>query len=127
MADRCPCLSGESLENCCGRYLNAGQNAPTAERLMRSRFTAFAVGDTDYLLRTWHPSTRPSSLELDSGISWTRLDLLDRRRGGLLDVDGEVEFEAHFRHGSQRGSQHERSTFVRENGEWFYLREAATA
>src|SRR5262249_12900002 len=59
----CPCGLGEDYDSCCGR-LHAGTPAPTAESLMRSRYSAFAVGDAGYLLRTWHPSARPRTLTL---------------------------------------------------------------
>jgi len=116
---RCPCLSGETYDACCGP-LHAGASAPTAERLMRSRFSAFALGDADYLLRSWHPSTRPSTLELDDGLRWYRLDIERTERGGPFDVDGVVAFAAYYK-GSERGSLHEVSRFVRENGDWFYV------
>ncbi|MFZ2176709.1 MAG: YchJ family metal-binding protein, partial [Rhodococcus sp. (in: high G+C Gram-positive bacteria)] len=61
MTTRCPCLLGEPYDDCCGRYHRGVTTAPTAERLMRSRFSAFAVLDAEYLLATWHPSTRPAS------------------------------------------------------------------
>lgn len=116
---RCPCGSGEVYGGCCGP-LHAGQAAPTAERLMRSRFSAFAIGDAAYLLASWHPSTRPSALELDDGLRWYRLDILDRVAGGLLDTEGVVEFDAHYR-GAEKGVLHERSRFVRDTGRWSYL------
>jgi SEC-C motif-containing protein len=87
---------------------------------MRSRYTAFARGDVDHLLRTWHPTTRPTTLTLDPSIRWTRLEVLDRVAGGLLDTEGIVEFRAHHREGQRRGVLHERSRFVREAGQWFY-------
>jgi len=87
---------------------------------MRSRFSAFAIGDAEYLLATWHPSTRPTSLELDADTRWYRLDILDRVAGGPLDSAGVVEFEAFYR-GKERGSQRERSSFVREQGRWLYV------
>ncbi|TDQ46988.1 SEC-C motif-containing protein [Actinomycetospora succinea] len=87
---------------------------------MRSRYTAFARGDVDHLLRTWHPATRPTNLTLDPAIRWTQLEVLDRVGGGLLDSDGVVEFRAHHREGQQTGVLHERSRFVREAGRWFY-------
>lgn len=90
---------------------------------MRSRFSAFAVGDVDYLLATWHPSTRPSSLELDVNVRWYRLDILARAAGGPLDATGIVEFEAFYR-ADTAGSQRERSAFVREKGCWYYIAEA---
>lgn len=88
---------------------------------MRSRFSAFAVGDAAYLLRTWHPSTAPHSLELDPAQRWTRLDILATDRGSMLDREGTVEFRAWFRSPDGAGSQHESSRFVREGGRWYYL------
>jgi len=87
---------------------------------MRSRYSAFAVGDASYLLATWHPSTRPDDLELDTR-RWFRLDILDRERGGPLDREGVVTFEAHWRNAFGAGSQRETSRFVREDGRWLYV------
>jgi SEC-C motif domain protein len=116
---RCPCLSGLPYGECCGRF-HAGEPAPTAEALMRSRFSAFALGLPDYLLATWYPATRPATLELDDDVLWYRLDILDRVNGGPLDSEGVVEFEAFFR-GAERGSQRERSRFRRHAGRWYYV------
>lgn len=88
---------------------------------MRSRFTAFAVGDAAYLLRTWHPNTRPAILDLDPARHWYRLDILWTERGGVLDSDGQVSFRAYFRHPDGPGEQAEVSRFVREDKQWFYL------
>lgn len=88
---------------------------------MRSRFSAFAVGDSGYLLRSWHPRTRPGTLELDPGLRWYRLDILSTSKGGPLDVDGIVEFRAFHRSEDGRGDQHEVSRFVREGRIWFYV------
>lgn len=120
---RCPCLSGLPYAECCEPLHRGTAYAPTAEQLMRSRFSAFAVGDADYLLVTWHPSTRPTTLELDPELRWYRLDILDRSAGGPLDAHGEVEFEAFWRSTHGRGSQHERSSFTREGGRWYYVAE----
>ncbi|MFJ4164088.1 YchJ family protein [Microbacterium sp. NPDC089698] len=117
---RCPCGSGDVFGACCGPIL-AGRPAPTAERLMRSRYTAFAIGDTAYLRRSWHPSTRPASIELDPDVRWLRLDILAKSAGGPFDAEGVVEFEAIHRDASGRGVLHERSRFLREDGNWFYV------
>ena len=116
----CPCGLGEDYESCCGR-LHAGTPAPTAESLMRSRYCAFAVGDTDYLLRTWHPSGRPQTLSLDPELRWTRLAVLDTRDGGLFDATGTVQFRAVYVRQGQRGVLAETSRFVRQGGHWTYL------
>jgi SEC-C motif domain protein len=121
LAQRCPCGSGETYAACCEPRHDGSVPAPTAETLMRSRFTAFALGDSAYLTATWLPTTRPRALELDPGRRWTRLDVLDTVDGGPFADTGEVEFTAHYRDGSVRGSQHERSRFVRQRGRWYYV------
>jgi SEC-C motif-containing protein len=121
---RCPCGSGENYGNCCGPLHAGERSAATAEQLMRSRFSAFAVGDTGYLLATWHPSTRPKILELDPGQRWTRLDVLATTGGSPFHDSGTVEFRAHYRHEGRPGSMHELSTFTLEDGQWRYLRAA---
>ncbi|GAA0305972.1 YchJ family metal-binding protein [Kineococcus aurantiacus] len=115
----CPCGWGEPLAGCCGRYLD-GRDAPTAEALMRSRYTAFAVGDVAHLLRSWHPDTRPADLDLDPELEWKRLVVLGTDRGSPFDDTGTVEFEAHYRQAGRRGVQHEESAFVRVEGRWVY-------
>ena len=88
---------------------------------MRSRYSAFAVGNRRYLLETWHPSTRPAGLELDADLQWRRLDIVETAAGGPLDDSGVVRFRAHYRDGSGRGVQEETSRFVRVGGNWLYL------
>lgn len=88
---------------------------------MRSRYSAFAVGDTAYLLSTWHPETRPKHLELDPDLQWRRLDIVRVEAGGPLDTLGFVEFRAHWRSGEGRGVQEESSRFRRVDGRWYYL------
>lgn len=119
--DRCPCLSGETYSGCCGRYHSGPRKAPTAEALMRSRYSAFAVGNRQYLLDTWHPSTRPAVLELDGDLQWRRLDIVETSDGGPLDDRGVVRFRAHYRSATGRGIQEETSRFVRADGDWLYL------
>ncbi|WP_382309573.1 YchJ family protein [Herbiconiux sp. UC225_62] len=126
--ERCPCLSGEVYGECCAPFHRGEAHAPTAERLMRSRYSAFAVGDADYLLATWHPDTRPADLELDPGLRWFRLDILGRTGGRVLDSEGTVEFEARYRMrpttpdaSPTSGSQRENSRFRRVDGRWFYV------
>lgn len=117
---RCPCASGDTFTACCGPLLD-GAPAPTAERLMRSRYTAFAREDGRYLLRTWHPSTRPETIGFEPELQWRRLLIVERVAGGPFDTEGVVEFEAFWRQGGTRGSLHERSRFVREDCIWLYV------
>jgi SEC-C motif-containing protein len=102
-------------------FHNGDATPPTAELLMRSRFSAFAVGDAAYLLRTWHPRTRPETLELDDDVRWYRLDILGGSLGGPNDTKGTVEFRAYYRSAGGAGSQHEVSRFVIDHGRWMYL------
>lgn len=88
---------------------------------MRSRFSAFALGDTAYLLRSWHSSTRPRRPELTPAQRWTRLEIVETERGGLLDATGTVTFHAHYRDAGRPGTLTERSSFAREDGRWVYL------
>ncbi|MBD7996778.1 YchJ family protein [Arthrobacter sp. Sa2CUA1] len=121
ISDRCPCLSGETYGECCHRFHQGSVPAPTAEALMRSRYSAFVTGDSSYLLRTWHPSTRPARLDLDPDRIWRRLDILSTSAGGPLDSTGIVTFAAHYREGGVPGVQRERSSFLREAGRWLYV------
>ena len=88
---------------------------------MRSRYTAFVVGDARYLMATWHPTTRPGRLHLDDDVRWTGLDVLATTGGSLLAADGTVEFRAAYVRGGRAGAQHENSRFVRDGGLWRYL------
>lgn len=88
---------------------------------MRSRFSAFARGLPEYLLASWHPSTRPSVLELEPDVVWRRLQIVDTVAGGPDDAEGVVEFRASFRGPDGAGLLHECSRFVRVNGRWVYL------
>ena len=116
----CPCGLGDDYESCCGR-LHAGAPAPTAESLMRSRYSAFAVRDAGYLLRTWHPSARPQTLTLDPARRWTRLAVLQTRDGGLFDATGTVQFRAMYVQQGKRGVLAETSRFVRHDRHWTYV------
>ena len=87
---------------------------------MRSRFSAYAVGDSDYVWRSWHPRTRPERVAPDPSIRWLRLEILAAAAGADADVET-VEFRAHFTGPNGAGVLHERSRFVERAGRWFYL------
>jgi SEC-C motif domain protein len=128
MAVSCPCgrttPKGQalSLADCCGLY-HSGQPAPDAESLMRSRYSAFVLGDVPYLLSTWHSSQRPAELTLETGGKWLGLEIKQHLVTGTDTA--EVEFVARFRVGGKAVRQHERSRFVREKFHdgvrWFYV------
>ena len=118
----CPCRgSADALpyDACCGRY-HAGVPAPTAAARMRSRYSAFVRDELDYLLATWHPSTRPASLTPNPpGLKWLGLEV---RRHVVIDADhATVEFVARHKLGGRAERLHEISRFVREEERWFYV------
>lgn len=117
----CPCGRAATYGDCCAAFHQGRATAPTPERLMRSRYSAFAVGDTGYLLRTWHPTTRPAGLDLGPAQRWTGLEILGTSGGSAFHTEGAVEFRAHYTLHGHADSQYEHSRFVREDGRWVYL------
>ncbi|GAA5041720.1 YchJ family protein [Nocardia callitridis] len=109
------------FDDCCGPVLRGERPAATAAELMRSRYSAFATAEREYLLRSWHPSTRPTRLDLDTDLRWLFLEIVRTERGGPFDSDGVVEFRAHYRDTTGRGELHEVSRFTRSDGAWTYL------
>lgn len=123
METNCPCGAGTTYAACCGPLHRGTATASTALQLMHSRYCAFAVGDTAYLLATWHPATRPASVDLDPAVEWRRLRIRDLTGGTEDDDAGTVEFFAHYWDSarSQYGRQHENSRFAREGRRWVYV------
>lgn len=125
---RCPCGGappGAAISECCRPVIEGERRAETPEELMRSRYTAYALADGQHLYRTWHPRTRPASVEPEPWVRWVRLEMLDVVGGGPHDDTGVVEFRASWVAGEgrtlQRGELHERSRFERRAGRWLYL------
>ncbi|MDE2082888.1 MAG: YchJ family protein [Burkholderiales bacterium] len=122
MSAPCPCGSGARYTTCCGRW-HAGAlhlQAPDAEALMRSRYSAFVLGLEDYLRDTWHPRTRPTGpLGLEADRRWLGLEV--RRHVRENDAAARVEFVARSKQQGRAMRLHETSRFVREGGRWYYL------
>jgi SEC-C motif-containing protein len=116
----CPCQHDRLLGDCCGRYF-AKADAPTAEQLMRSRYSAFVLQNTDYLLATWHPRTRPETLDFSqqTGV-WQRLDIIHCQGGQATDHEGAVAFKAYFTQQGLEHVMHEISRFVKHHNHWLY-------
>lgn len=117
----CPCGSYKNYADCCGIYLDSNTRAPSAEALMRSRYTAYTLLREDYLLSTWHTSTRPAQLALAEEASgkWLGLDVKRREQ---QDADHAiVEFVARYKVKGRAFRLHETSRFVRADGRWFYV------
>lgn len=118
----CPCGGGRDYGDCCGPLHRSEAHAQTAEQLMRSRYAAFAVGDREYLLRTWHGGTRPADLSLDPRHRWTGLEVLAVRDGGPGDREGVVTYRARSRAPDGRvGALVERARFTRRGRRWVYV------
>ncbi|MEM9537517.1 MAG: YchJ family protein [Cyanobacteria bacterium P01_E01_bin.45] len=122
----CPCGTQKPYRECCGPFHRGDRVAPTAEALMRSRYSAFATGNVEYLMATHHPSKRALDerarlAQTCQDTSWLWLDVVDTHNGTAGDTEGVVEFIAKFSSGSQLGMLHERSRFVKEGDRWFYL------
>lgn len=122
----CPCGSGERIQSCCGKWIAGKKSAPTAEALMRSRYTAYVLEDVDYLVETTLPASRTPDLATSirhwmKQVEWQKLHVLTVESGGRSDRAGMVEFIAEFIGPEGADRHHERSRFKKMNGTWFYV------
>ncbi|HSW08991.1 YchJ family protein [Aquabacterium sp.] len=129
-ASPCPCGRQDAhgsrglpaaYSDCCGRWHDGPLQlqAPDAQALMRSRYSAYVLQRADYLLATWHASTRPATIDFEPGLRWLGLDV--RRHASTGPDSAVVEFVARSKLGGRAHRLHETSHFVREAGRWFYL------
>ena len=117
----CPCESGLVYAECC-RALHSGTVfAETALPLMRSRYSAFALGNVDYLVNSWHPDTRPAHLTIDENQRWVGLKIKSVSHGGTDETEGSVEFVARYKVQGKAHRLQENSSFCRLEGRWYYL------
>ncbi|MDX1352556.1 MAG: YchJ family metal-binding protein [Thiomicrorhabdus sp.] len=118
----CLCGSNKEYGLCCKPF-HLNQCYPeTAEALMRSRFTAFELHLKEYLLASWHPTTRPADLEFTPNMHWTRLVINGRKKGRRKDSQGWVTFVAYFTFENEQGYLHETSYFERGDlNRWYYV------
>ncbi|MEO0949026.1 MAG: YchJ family metal-binding protein [Cyanobacteria bacterium J06641_5] len=121
----CPCGSQKLLSQCCGVYLHGHFPAPTAEKLMRSRYSAYCLKNIDYLFNTEHsshhkPNSRQSIAAAAKSLTWLSLTVLATEAGQPKDETGVVEFVAVYQEGKSAAQLHERSRFIKEKGKWFY-------
>lgn len=115
----CPCGSKKNINECCLIFISGRGFTLSAELLMRSRYTAYALGEVRYITDTWHSSTRPVNLMLEESVVWTGLQVL----ASTIEKNNEayVEFIAAFNNAGVMGQMHERSRFLFEEGSWFYV------
>ncbi|MFK8138456.1 MAG: YchJ family protein [Bdellovibrionales bacterium] len=121
----CPCGTNNNYDSCCGKYIDKGVKAPTAEILMRSRYSAFVVENIDYLLETHDPRTR-DELDINETKTWSKradwqgLTVLEITDGDKNDTDGKVEFIASYNLDGEEEHHHERAEFFKKGNVWFY-------
>lgn len=123
---RCPCGQPVGFSQCCGPIVDGQRHALSAEELMRSRYSAFSLGDSHpgaaaYLLHSWDSDTRPNSIEFEAGRSWQGLVVHESSKGGAFDNTGTVRFTATYLEGGQTHTQSELSSFRKLEGRWVYV------
>ncbi len=122
MSHTCPCGSGIALDDCCGKW-HQGQPAPSAEWLMRSRYSAYTLGLIDYLVATTLPAQQ-AALDRDSmrawslGSTWLGLEV---EGSELIDTHAFVTFTARWHDGDGEHRHRERSAFVQQAGRWYFI------
>lgn len=120
MTKQCPCNDELDYENCCKPF-HQGKLAPSAEKLMRSRYSAYVLKLEDYLIKTWHPSKKPKKLDLQNDqTKWLGLKIISTKKGLENDFEGEVEFEAKFEIDGKTHLMIEKSKFVKRSNAWIY-------
>ena len=124
-SDPCPCRSQKSFGDCCSPYLTGQAAPPTAEALMRARYSAFATGTVDFLEESLLPGTRDDfdregAKEWSSSSEWTGLEIRKTEAGGESDSEGRVEFLASFRQNGEDRVHHETGHFLKQDGRWYY-------
>ncbi|PPD04852.1 MAG: zinc chelation protein SecC [Methylobacter sp.] len=118
----CPCGSKLDYSACCGRYHSSAAVPETAEALMRSRYSAYVLNNSRYLLATWSANTKPNAIDFSKDTAvWQALEIHKTQKGGAQDSKGVVEFKAYFLQDGEQQVLHEISRFQKLGGRWFYL------
>jgi SEC-C motif domain protein len=125
MSSLCPCGSGNEIARCCEPYIQGAQKAPTAEALMRSRYTAYVQENIDYLKETLTPAQQADFSAEDTRkwareSEWLGLEVRATEKGGAEDEQGKVEFAAHFNANGQKQTHYETALFEKVDGQWRY-------
>jgi len=121
----CYCNSKKTFSACCEPIILGKQDAETAEQLMRSRYSAYVVGNVNYLMNSHHPNTRPvkerkSILKWTKSLTWISLEIISKQKGHQIDAEGNVEYRALYIENGKIECIHENSYFVKENNKWYY-------
>jgi SEC-C motif-containing protein len=129
---QCPCGSDRAYGDCCQPYIAGKAKAPTAESLMRSRYTAYVEHEIDYIINTCVHRGKSdidpkSTRDWSEQSNWLGLTIISAEKGSLADNEGTVEFEALYERGGLKETHHEKARFKKENGEWLYEEGSMTA
>lgn len=121
----CPCGNNNTVDQCCMPIINNNKQAATAEELMRSRYTAYTLGEVDYLLRSHHKSTRPNKdrkeiLRWSKSVKWLGLTIKSKTDGLSAHTSGTVEFQALYIESGRIQEINEHSLFIKEDNIWYY-------
>ncbi len=126
MSRPCPCTSKKPYDRCCGPFIEGAQAPATAEQLMRSRFSAYALGKVDYLIATRSAAKRGEENREElatycKSVQCVGLKIVAKLKGGPEDTEGVVTFHASLQANGRRSLHIETSTFAREDGKWVYV------
>jgi len=123
---QCPCGSNRDYSACCGQYISGKAKAPTAEALMRSRYSAYVEHAIDYIINTCVHRGRDdidykSTRDWSEQSKWLGLKIVSKEKGGPSDTEGVVEFEAVYERDGLKDIHHETAKFKKEKDEWLYV------
>lgn len=122
----CPCGSGRDYDECCGPYITGKAKAPTAEALMRARYSSYAVSAIDYIVQTCLKEEEDGGIDVEAtkkwseGSKWLGLKILRTEKGGSGDDKGVVDFVATYEQDGLHEEHHEVASFVKKDGTWLY-------
>ena len=122
----CPCGSSKNYSECCKPFHDGKAKPDTAEKLMRSRYSAYVVGNIDYIRITNDPASRDTfdqeaAKEWSSTSEWIGLEIIATKAGQPKDTEGEVEFKATYKRDGKEHAHHEVSLFKFFDSQWFYM------
>ena len=123
---KCYCGNLKNYVNCCEKIHKDLATAKTAQQLMRSRYSAFVLANGDFLMKSHHSKTRPTSekkaiVAWAKSVNWVKLEIIETSNGLENDADGTVTFNAYFYEHGKIDIIHEKSAFIKENNHWKYL------
>lgn len=122
---KCPCNSGNEYEICCDPYLSGKTKPDTAEKLMRSRYSAYVKENIEYVDKTHHPDfgqdfDKEEALKWAQESDWQGLEILKAQDGLAKDESGVVEFRAKYKNAGKDAIHHEVANFKKQQGNWYY-------